>query len=91
MSANELAVLRARVEEVDARIIAAMAERVATSREIGRVKAALNQGITDPAREAAVVSRATLMAREANLPEDEIRFLYWRIVAMSRRAQLEGA
>jgi chorismate mutase len=86
---SELAALRAKVEEVDARIIAAMAERLDTSRKIGRVKIALDQAITDPAREAAVVLRATTLARNANLPEDEIRFLYWRIVAMSRRAQLD--
>lgn len=90
MSASDLAALRAKVEEVDARIIAAMAERLETSREIGRVKTALDQAITDPAREAAVVQRATSLARSANLPEDEIRFLYWRIVAMSRRAQLDA-
>jgi chorismate mutase len=90
MSASDLAALRAKVEEVDARIIAAMAERLETSREIGRVKAALDQAITDPAREALVVQRATTLARRVNLPEDEIRFLYWRIVAMSRRAQLDG-
>lgn len=90
MSVSDLAMLRAKLEDVDARIVAAMAERMETSREIGRVKVAMAQAITDPAREAAVVQRATTLARSANLPEDEIRFLYWRIVAMSRRVQLDG-
>jgi chorismate mutase len=79
--------LRAKIERVDATIIAAIAERMHLARAVGRLKAATGQPVTDPAREAAVVARASLLAREAGLPEDEIRALYWRLLAVSRRAQ----
>ena len=81
--------LRDDIEAVDARLIAALAERVALACAVGREKAAIGQPVIDPAREAAVVSRAAVLAREAGLPEDDVRALYWRLLAMSRRAQLE--
>jgi len=84
-----LADLRGEIERVDALIIGAIAERMALSRAAGRVKVASAQPVTDPAREAAVVARASVLARAAGLPEDEIRALYWRIMAISRRAQLD--
>ena len=84
-----LAELRAEIERVDATIIGAIAERMALSRAVGRVKTAMGQPITDPAREAAVVARASAMAREVGLPDDEIRALYWRLIAFSRKAQME--
>jgi len=49
---------------------------------------AAGQPVTDPAREAAVVTRASVLARTAGLPEDEIRALYWKLLAISRKAQL---
>jgi chorismate mutase len=82
-----LAELRAEIERVDATIISAIAERMQLARAVGRLKAATGQAVTDPAREAAVVARASVLAREAGLPEDEIRALYWRLLAVSRRAQ----
>ncbi len=81
--------LREDITAVDARLIAALAERVSLACEVGRAKAAIGQPVIDPAREAAVVSRAAVLAREAGLPEDDVRALYWRLMAMSRRAQLE--
>lgn len=83
-----LAELRDAIEKVDTTIITAIAERMALSRAVGRVKTATGQPVMDPAREAAVVARAAALAREAGLPEDEVRELYWRIIAASRRAQL---
>ncbi len=41
----------------------------------------------DPAREAEVVGRAAARAREAGLPEDEIRALYWKVMAVARGVQ----
>jgi len=79
--------LRTEIERVDATIIAAIAERMQLAQAVGRLKAATGQPVTDPAREAAVVARASVLARDAGLPEDEIRALYWRLLAISRRAQ----
>lgn len=80
--------LRAEIEAVDTRLIAAIAERVSLAKRVGQVKRANGQPITDPAREAAVVARASALAREAGLPDHEIRALYWRLLAMARRVQI---
>ncbi len=87
---RSLAELRQSIECIDEAIIAKIAERMALSRAVGRVKAASGQPVLDPAREAAVVGRAALLARAVGLPEDEIRALYWRLIACSRRAQLSA-
>jgi len=81
--------LRDEIEQIDSTIIATIARRTFLAREAGRVKVASGQPITDPAREAAVVLRASVLARAAGLPEDEIRALYWQLMALSRRAQME--
>ena len=83
-----IASLREEIETVDERLIAAIAERMALARAVGRVKVAAGQPVVDPAREAAVVMRASALARMAGLPEDEIRALYWKLMAISRRVQL---
>ena len=83
--------LRAEIEAVDAHLIATIADRVRLAKAIGCAKAQSGHPIMDPAREAAVVSRASGLARENGLPEDEIRALYWKLVAMSRRMQITGA
>lgn len=81
--------LRDEIEQLDETIIATIARRTMLAREAGRVKVASGQPITDPAREAAVVSRASVLARAAGLPDDEIRALYWQLMALSRRVQME--
>jgi len=85
-----LAELRSAIESIDETIVRMIADRMALSRAVGRVKAATGQPIMDPAREAAVVARASVLARDVGLPEDEIRALYWRLIACSRREQLKG-
>lgn len=85
-----LADLRAQIEAVDARLIATLAERVVLARAAGHAKVLAHHPVVDPAREAAVVTRAVVLARAAGLVEDDVRALYWRIMAMSRRVQLAG-
>ena len=82
-----LSELRAAIEDVDTRLIAAIAERLALARAVGELKVADGEPVLDPAREAAVVARVSSLARSAGVPEDEIRALYWRLLSMSRRAQ----
>ena len=43
--------------------------------------------ILDPTREAAVIRRVTAAARDAGLPAEPIREVFWQIVGMSRREQ----
>ncbi len=81
--------VRAQIEAVDDRLLCALAERVALARDAGRLKRAAGEPVTDPAREAAVVARASARARDFGLPDDEVRALYWRLMAMSRTLQMD--
>lgn len=83
-----LATVRAEIEAVDATIVDALARRMALARAVREVKARAGHPVLDPAREAEVVARVGARARAAGLPEDEVRVLYWQIVAMARRTQL---
>ncbi len=88
MIAPELEGLRAAIEEVDASLVRLIAERMSLAREVGRVKAAAGHPVTDPMRESAVVARIAALSRDAGLPEDEMRSIYWRLLALSRRVQV---
>lgn len=87
--ADGLESLRAELEGLDRRIIDELAARAALARRIGREKRAHGLPTLDPAREAAVVRHAGELARMAGLPEEEVRQIYWQVVALCRRAQLE--
>jgi chorismate mutase/prephenate dehydrogenase len=81
--------VRAEIERIDRAMIALIAERVRLAREVGVAKRARGLPILDPAREAAVVRRAGSLAREAGLPDDDVRYIYWHLIGLSRRAQME--
>jgi chorismate mutase len=87
---QELAALREEIEDIDRTLIALIARRVRAAREVGRTKRDSRLPILDPAREAAVVRRAVELARTYQLDEEDIREIYWHIIGLSRRAQLEG-
>lgn len=88
MSGSLLNDLRVAIDKIDASIIELIAERASLARAVGQVKAEEGLAITDPLREAAVVARAVSLAREADLPENDMRQLYWLVVGISRRAQM---
>jgi chorismate mutase len=85
-----LAGLRAQIERIDRALIGLIAERVRLAREVGEAKRALGLPVLDPAREAAVVRRAGTLAREAGLADEDVRYLFWHLIGLSRRAQMEG-
>lgn len=86
--ADELARLRDRIEEADREIVRIVARRVELARQVGAVKHAAGLSALDPAREAAVIRRVSEVAREEGAPEEDVRYLFWHIIGMSRRAQL---
>lgn len=88
---GDLAALRLRIEQLDRDIVERIAERMDLARRIGEVKRDLGLPVLDPAREAAVVRRAGTLAREAGLPDEDVRYLFWHLVGLCRRAQLEEA
>lgn len=81
--------LRAAIEQVDARLISLIAERVRLARALGEAKRSAQQPALDPAQEAAVIRRAARLARENGLPDDAIRDIFWQLIALCRMAQLD--
>ena len=88
-AAAELARVRGQIERIDRGIVGLIAERVALARQVGPLKQALGMPILDPPREAAIVRRAGALAREAGLDDEDVRYVFWHLVGLSRRAQLE--
>ena len=84
----ELTRLREEIERVDRAVIELIAERVRLARAVGVAKRAAGLPTLDPAREAAVIRNAAVLAREAKLADDDVRQIFWHIVGLSRRAQL---
>jgi chorismate mutase len=85
-----LAELREEIEDIDRTLVALIARRVRAARDVGRAKRDSRLPILDPAREAAVVRRAVELARSYHLDEEDVREIFWHIIGLSRRAQLEG-
>jgi chorismate mutase len=85
---EELAQLRAAIEQVDRDLIKLIARRVDLARQVGAVKRTAGLPALDPGREAAVIRRVSEVAREEGAPEEDVRYLFWHIIGMSRRVQL---
>jgi chorismate mutase len=83
----ELGRCREEIERIDNEIIALLARRLTLGKRTGDLKRAAGLPILDPTREAAVIRRVTETAREAGLPPEPIREVFWQIVGMSRRVQ----
>lgn len=84
-----LAELREQLAAIDEECVALLARRCAIARRIGAHKRAAGLATLDARREAQVVSAAARHARRADLPEEDIRNIFWQVVAMSRRIQQE--
>jgi chorismate mutase len=82
-----LIALRDRVEAIDAEIVGLLAKRLELAREVGAHKHAAGLATLDVKREAAVLRRACSLAREAELPEEPTRQIFWGIIGMCRDAQ----
>jgi chorismate mutase len=86
---GELESLRAQIEAVDDRLIALLVDRVRLARQVGVAKRAAGLPTLDPRREAAVVRRAGEQARAAGLQDEDVRYIFWHVIGLSRRAQME--
>jgi chorismate mutase len=84
-----LAALRDELGVLDAELIGVLKRRVDLARRIGAEKRAAGLATLDPRREAQVVAAAARLARQAGLPEESVRDIFWPVVAMCRRAQQE--
>lgn len=86
---EELDSLRVEIERIDRELIDLIARRVELGRVVGQAKRRQGMAILDPAREAAVVRRAGVLARETGLQDEDVRYIFWHLIGLSRRAQME--
>ena len=86
---EELKHLRDEIERIDHELIGLIKERVELARQVGVAKREHGLPILDPAREAAIVRRAGELARDAGLADEDVRYLFWHLIGLSRRAQME--
>ncbi len=89
MSEPELDRLRAAIERIDRALIGLIEERVRAAHRAAEAKRSAGLPTLDPAQEAAVIRRAATLARDAGLPEEGVRDLFWHIVGLTRRAEQE--
>lgn len=87
--AEDLDQLRKEIERIDRALVGLMRERVYVARLVLRAKEAAGLPVVDAAQEATVIERAVTMARAAGLPPEEIGAVFTRVVAITRRAELE--
>jgi chorismate mutase len=85
---SELSMRRQEIERIDSDLVRLLADRVRVGKEIGQLKQAAGLPTIDPAREAEVIRRAGEMARDAGIPDEPVRAIFWQIIGLSRRAQV---
>jgi len=83
---SDLGELRAKVDQLDARIVELLNERAQLSLEIGKVKGP-GGSIYAPGREAEIYERVTGAAAAGPLPANGLRAIYREILASSRALQ----
>ena len=80
----ELERLRSRIDDVDAGLIDLMAIRLRLAKEAKEVKEANGLAPEDLIREAAVVRRASTLAREQGVEPEVARDVFWRLIGLSK-------
>lgn len=80
--------LREEIEAIDRSIVERLDARVALARAVGQAKRRAGLPTLDPRREAAVVRRAAALGREAGLSVEDVRNIFWDVIGLCRRAQL---
>jgi len=84
----DLVRLRADIERIDRALVDLIRERVSAARNTAVAKRAAGLPTLDPPQEAAVIRRAATLARAAGLPPEDVRDVFWRLVALTRAAEL---
>jgi chorismate mutase/prephenate dehydratase len=79
--------LRKQVDEMDARIVKLIGERIQITRHIGQEKMETGQPIEDKSREQIVLEKVKNLARAENLNPDEVEKIYQRIILASKEVQ----
>ncbi|MDQ5910728.1 MAG: hypothetical protein QG599_2825 [Pseudomonadota bacterium] len=87
LTIHRLETFRDRIDEIDARIVQAIADRLAVAREIGGVKRAAGLPVVDADREAVVIAQFVEKARAQGIPEATARTVIQSLIAAARSEQ----
>ena len=79
--------LRKRIDDIDARIVKLVGERIDIAGEIGRKKSRAGKQIKDREREDMVFGRIRSIAQEDGICQEDIESIYRRIVTACKRVQ----
>lgn len=88
---RDLGSLRVQIDEIDARLVELMAERLRVARMTAPAKEAEGVGMVDLVREAEVVRRAAERARARGVDSEGVRDVFWRLIGMSRNVLLASS
>ena len=87
LTTHRLETFRERIDEIDARIVQAIADRLAVAREIGGVKRAAGLPVVNADREAVVIAQFVEKARAQGIPEATARVVIQSLIAAARAEQ----
>jgi len=79
--------LRKQIDEMDARIVKLIGERIQITRRIGQEKMETGKSIEDKSRESVVFEHVKKLARTENLNPEEVERIYERIILASKEVQ----
>lgn len=83
---ERIAALRAKIDEIDAQLVALLNARAACALEVGEIKEQIHEPIYQPAREADVLAHVRA-ANGGPLKDDAITRLFERIIDEARRLE----
>ena len=83
---ERIAALRARIDEIDAQLVALLNARAACALEVGEIKEQIHEPIYQPARESDVLANVRA-ANRGPLKDDAITRLFERIIDEARRLE----
>lgn len=81
---DRLARTRNAINDVDEALIQLLAERMRLARRAQALRKEGGMGGVDPGREAKVLRRAAELARKVGLPQEPVRDVFWRVVALCK-------
>jgi len=81
-----LEALRARIDAIDSGLIDLIATRLELTRQVSALRAASRLPREDLAQDAAVVRRASALARARGVEPEAARDMFWRLLDLSRSA-----
>ena len=83
VSARRLDDVRGDIDRIDEALVALIHDRTRLARDAADAKRAAGRALRDTRREADVVRRAALRARELGVDDECVRDFFWRLIDLS--------